>query len=259
MIQVFRYIRSVAAHYERNLAGLADILQTIESGAPLDPASFDQFHLMGLHATRRMAEFAGVRPGMRVLDAGSGLGGPSRFLARECDAVVTGVDLTPAFVAIARALAPDLEYRVGDLLHLEFQEAEFDLVWTQHVVMNIEDRAGLYREFHRVLKPGGALAFFDVCAAEGRPAVEYPTPWAESASSSFLLTPAETETALTAAGFHDIVASDLTDDVLNAPPPTPAPFTLANVMGPQFPRMFANLRANLTAGRLRVVMGRATR
>jgi ubiquinone/menaquinone biosynthesis C-methylase UbiE len=180
---------------------------------------------------------------------------------------VTGVDLTPSYVDAAKILADwtslgeRVDYEVGDLLALQFKDKIFDLVWTQHVVMNIADRAGLYREFRRVLKPAGQLAFYDVIAADGHPDLIFPVPWAESPDASILLTEAETKTALQGAGFDLTVWKEVTAEALAwlaRPRPPAAPgLNLATVMGPRFPLMGANFGRNLHEGRARLVMGGA--
>jgi sarcosine/dimethylglycine N-methyltransferase len=60
---------------------------------------------MGLEATKQLAQIAGLERGTTVLDAGSGLGGPSRYLASTYGCRVVGVDLSPSFVAVAQLLA----------------------------------------------------------------------------------------------------------------------------------------------------------
>ena len=102
-----------------------------------------------------------ISPNDEVLDAGSGLGGPSRYVAEAHECPVTGVDLAPTYVAIARLLADRaglsrrIAYQVANMISLPFEDARFDVAYTQHVVMNIANRAGAYREIRRVLKPGG--------------------------------------------------------------------------------------------------------
>src|SRR5258706_16265679 len=100
-------------HYEKNEAGtslvskVATILDSLPAG-PVDAsqlAGLDQFHVMGLEATDRLARFAGIESGTDILDAGSGLGGPSRYLASTYGCRVVGVDLSPSFVAVAQLLA----------------------------------------------------------------------------------------------------------------------------------------------------------
>jgi ubiquinone/menaquinone biosynthesis C-methylase UbiE len=105
---------------------------------------------------------------MRVLDLGAGLGGPARLLASRYGCRVTAVELTEEYCEVARLLdkltgMEDLVgVRRGDALDLPFPDGSFDLVWTQHESMNIENKARLYRELARVLVPAGRFAVFDI-------------------------------------------------------------------------------------------------
>jgi SAM-dependent methyltransferase len=70
-----------------------------------------------------------------------------------------------------------------------------------NVSMNIADKAALYREIHRVLKPGGWLILSELAKGNGG-APDFPTPWAASAATSFLATPEATRQCLAKAGFE---------------------------------------------------------
>ena len=141
-----------------------------------------------------------------VLDVGSGIGGPARYMARRFGCRVSGIDLTVEFCEVARHLTSllGLEERVvlrqGDALAMPFDGAEFDGAYSMNVSMNIADKRALYREIHRVLKPGARLVLSEVVQGPGG-APDYPTPWARTASSSFLSTAAETRANLAASGF----------------------------------------------------------
>ena len=259
----------VRQHYEaaeEPLAVITRLLDALPSGSlsALQIAGLDQFHVGGLAATKALAELADIKPQMMVLDAGSGLGGPSRFLAETYGCAVTGIDLTSSFVAVSQMLGErsglrNLRYQVGDLLALPFEDAQFDVVWTQHVAMNIQDRAALYQEFWRVLKPGGTLAFYDVLAAHDGAEPHFPVPWAERSDVSFLLTPSKTKAALAQAGFTVRTWNDVTAQTLTGfgqgPPPAAPGLSLATVMGPRFAEMAANLARSLREGRVCLVMG----
>ena len=149
-------------------AGLADGIIGWADLAPLD-----QFHVRGLGATRELAEALGIDAGAHVLDVGCGLGGPARLLAATYGCQVTGIDLSQPFIDAARmltersGLADRVTFLQADALDLPFADAFFDHVWTQHVGMNIADRAGLYAAIYRLLKPGGRLAIYDVVAGDG--------------------------------------------------------------------------------------------
>src|SRR5258708_13135929 len=128
-----------------------------------DLGPLDQFHRRGIAATAELGEAAGVTKGSRVLDIGSGLGGPSRYLAATFDCHVTGIDLSPSFVEAASYLAARagvaaiVIYEPARAGALPYGEQSFDVAWTQHVAMNITDRPSLYREAYRVLRRGGGV------------------------------------------------------------------------------------------------------
>lgn len=160
---------------------------TIEDLAPLD-----EFHVNGRAATADLARRAGLSPGLRVLDVGSGLGGPSRHLARDYGCHVTGLDLTREYCEVAGMLADmtglsdRVAYRRGNALDMPFGDQSFDVVWTQHASMNIADKATLYDEIRRVLKVGGTLAFYDFAAGPGGD-LHFPVPWSRTPRTNHLV------------------------------------------------------------------------
>src|ERR1700738_5297108 len=78
---------------ERLKTALAALGPEVQQLTPQQLAPLDQFHTRGLAATAELGKLAGVTAGMSVLDVGSGVGGPARFLAAACGCAVTGVDL----------------------------------------------------------------------------------------------------------------------------------------------------------------------
>lgn len=178
-----------------------------------DLAPLDEFHALGRPATLALAELAQIAEGDRVLDVGAGIGGPARLLADRFGAQVTALDPTERFCAAdemlcrATGLADRVSVVRGDALALPFEDASFDVAWTQHVAMSIEDKAGMYAEMRRVLAPGGRVAIFDVVAGPGGP-IHFPVPWADGPEASFLVSPDELLELLRGAGLEVRTAND---------------------------------------------------
>lgn len=257
---------AVTGHYARG--GIADaILGAVRAqvgagerltAAHLAPA--DEFHIGGIEATRRFVPMLGLQAGMRVLDIGSGIGGTTRFIAQETGARVTGIDLTPEYVAAARDLsdAVDLGAATGfacaSALSLPFADGTFDGAVSLHVAMNIADKAALYREAARILRPGGVLGLYDVLAGPGEGALAFPVPWAAGPQASWLADAATMRGLLDAAGFdivheedrHAYACAFFERMAARGGPP---PVGLHLLIGEGFAARMANMRANLAAHR----------
>jgi SAM-dependent methyltransferase len=221
-----------------------------------DLAPADQFHSGGKPATDRLARLAGLRPGLRVLDVGGGLGGPARTLAAEHACRVTVVDLTESFVQAGRALTAQLglaervTHMLGNALALDVAPGTVDLIWTQNSSMNIEDKERLYAGFARALGPGGLLALQEPMAGPVQPVV-YPVMWARDARSSFLRPPAEMRALIEAAGFRVRTWEDVTRETTpNAGAPVLAHSIQRLVMGDALEAILQAGHRNREEGRI---------
>jgi ubiquinone/menaquinone biosynthesis C-methylase UbiE len=186
---------------------------SVESLAP-----YDQFHGRGIEATEEIAAMLRVAPTDHLLDVGSGIGGPARYMAQRFGCRVTGIDLTAEFCEVARHLTQLLglharvRFQLGDALAMPFDAGGFDGAYSMNVSMNIADKGALYREIHRMLRPGGWLVLSELAKGPG-PELDYPVPWAASAETSFLATIDETRTGLAQAGFEVLELHDNTEKV----------------------------------------------
>lgn len=202
----------------------------------------------------------------RVLDIGSGLGGPARTLAETYGCAVTGIDLTPAFcdaaVALSRWLGLEdrVAFRQGDATAMPFGDAEFDAAMTIHVAMNIPAKDRVYAEARRILKPGGAFAVYDVLQGEGGD-VQFPVPWARRPEISHLATPDQMRALLTEAGFIILSETDSTEEseswfqsMATRMQKEGAPaVTLGTFLGNDYPEMVRKQVRNLAERRIRTV------
>ncbi len=233
-------------------AGCATAKPTVEMFFPLD-----QLHTGGLNATKAQAELAGVKKGMRVLDAGCGIGGGARFLASTFECQVEAIDPTPEYVDVAERLNAlcHLEQKIavcqGSVTDLPYADRSFDLVWCQNVTMNVADKQNMFAEAFRVLVPGGRYTFSHAAQGpEGEP--YYPLPWARESSHSFLGTPERVIAVLKDAGFA--VTECRVEH--GAPQGGPQPPAAAGGLGPglamgaDMPTRQANMARSLKEGRL---------
>jgi len=202
---------AVRQHY--GMSGILDRVNAFLLERGIDPERptyedffpFDQLHGGGTQATREHIERAGIKSSMHVMDLGCGVGGCSRVIAATCGCRVTGIDLTPDFIEVARELTRrcgmHIEFRLSDALDLPFAEGTFDHVWCHNVTMNIQDKRKLASEVARVLKRGGRFSCSELGQGPGG-ALIFPLPWATDASASFLVTPAMMRQALEDGGLR---------------------------------------------------------
>ncbi len=133
-----------------------------------DFARVDAFHIRGRAATAELAGRICWPQGARVLDLGCAIGGSARYLAGSHNCQVTAIDIIEEYIITAAALtdlsglSKQVKYSVASVLQLPFADSSFDMVWTEHVQMNIADKKNFYSEIFRVLAPGGLLLFHDL-------------------------------------------------------------------------------------------------
>ncbi len=177
-------------------------------------AGVDEFHVRGVQVTKELVQEIDFQ-NLNVLDVGCGLGGPARMLADEFNCTVSGIDMSHDFIDAAQKLSAlvktngSTEFVQGDALDLPYSDNCFDVVWTQHVQMNIEDKTKFYQEIDRVLKPGGSFIYYDIFRI-GDNNINFPVPWADRDEVSFLGTKHNMDSILTKLGFTKTQTKDQT-------------------------------------------------
>jgi SAM-dependent methyltransferase len=235
-----------------------------------DTASFDEFHIRGREATRELAKLAGLHEGMKVLDLGCGVGGPARTLAAEFGCRVWGIDLVEEYCRCAAMLAERVglsemvTFRQGDMTDLPFEGQDFDAAWTEHTIMNIEDKEKLFAEIRRILRPEGTFALYEICEGSASPP-HFPLPWASDQSISFLVAQEALRGMLREAGFREVLWRDVTEASLEwfrgvvagiRPRKDDAPRLGLNLlMGKTAADKSKNIIRNLKEDRIRVIQG----
>lgn len=232
------------------LGALAASGQDAASITVRDLAAVDQLHAGGPATTRHLFQQLGLGPGTRLLDVGSGIGGPARMAAAEFGCSVVGVDLSTDFVAAAErlsslvGLSSAVEFRVASGSDTGLPDASVDRASLIHVGMNIPDKAAVFAEVRRVLTSGGVLGVYEQMRV-GPGDLPYPLPWAVDERSSFVAGPDDYVRDLTAAGFTVVHQENLMASIARGGPPS-AGLDQAAVFGPVFAERIGN---NLTAAR----------
>jgi len=260
--------KMVATHYAHNTllecieAGLKELGLGRDTVSVEDLGPVDEFHIGGRVATERFLKDISLVENDHVLDIGCGLGGASRFAALNFNCNVTGIDLTDEYISAGRELCDwvGLRQRIrleqGDATDTPFSDNEFDKAYMLHVGMNIADKARLFSEIGRVLKPGGILGVYDVMRV-GPGELKYPVPWSTTTAGSALGSPDDYKQALETSGFTVIAEQNRRDFALDffadmqskmAAAGQYPPLGLHIVLGEEAPTKLGNLIEGISHG-----------
>jgi SAM-dependent methyltransferase len=227
-----------------------------------DLAPVDEFHIGGRRASVDFLDQLGFNAQMHVLDVGCGLGGPARFVANRYGSRVTGIDLTPEYVATGNALCQwvGLDGKISlqqcSALAMPFADGGFDGACMLHVGMNIEDKEALAAEVARVLRPGAVFGIYDVMRT-GAGDLAFPVPWATTSDLSCVAEPERYKSALLKAGFAVAAERNRRDFALaffadfrakSAAAGGPPPLGLHVLMGKSTPQKVQNMLDNIAKG-----------
>jgi ubiquinone/menaquinone biosynthesis C-methylase UbiE len=261
---------SVAAHYthgqllDRIVSGVEAIGKTPATVTVDELAPVDEFHIGGRQASEDFICQLELSADDHTLDIGCGIGGTSRFVASRFGCRVTGIDLTPEFVSTGQSLCDwvglsgQVELHQGDATAMPFTDQSFDAAFMLHVGMNIANKAGLFAEVYRLIKPGGFFGVYDVMQTSDEP-LSYPVPWSSVPGTSALATRQQYTEALVQAGFGIFKIRDRRefaaeffaetrrrmDQAGGAPP-----LGVHIAMGESAPVKISNMVENIAAGRI---------
>jgi len=169
----------------------------------------------GLETTVKYCKQLNLKPDMKVLDVGSGIGGSAFHMVNNYGCEVVGIDLSVNMVEIGIEKLDDyklhdkIRFEVADCTKRTFPDASFDVIYSRDTILHISDKPALFANFYKWLKPGGQVFITDYCANEqAKWNAEFS---AYVASRGYdLHTPAKYGKMLEGVGFKSVDAQDAT-------------------------------------------------
>ena len=265
-------VDSVAQHYgndgivSRIISALGEAGFDTNNLEPDVFAGADEFHIGGRKGSEFVANALDTQSDKRVLDIGSGIGGPARYIANTLGVTVEGIDLTPEFVEAAVeitemvGMGERVSFQVGSATSIPFDDDTFDASTMLHVGMNISDKELLFSEIARVTKSNASIVVYDVMRT-GKDNLAFPMPWASTSEYSFVETVDAYVKAAENAGLELLAVDDHAEmavSFFNNPPSEPPPVNLGHLMGTSMPEMFANARNAINSGTISPILLRFT-
>ena len=246
------------------------LLAENDLAGPLTPEQLnflDQYHIGGLTAVDRTITPMQLTAVDRVLDIGSGFGGPARRIAELTGAAVHGIDITSGYVDTATTLTRrcGLEHRVT-FEHNGIEDHHPDRPYTaaisMHVSMNVSDKPSWYRAIADRLTVGAQFGIWDVCRT-GDGAAAWPMPWSIDGTDSHVGGPEQLRDSVAQAGFETLEWVDESDWVRDWITMTfgsglPAGPSIPMVIDDGFTRTI-NFAGALAQGALGIIRGRFTK
>lgn len=180
-------------------------------------SAFDQLHYHGTLAVDDAIDRMGLNAGSRVLEIGSGLGGPARHIAGRTGARVLALELQPdqdrlaAELTARCGLSSLVEHACGDFLDFDWRDRRFDAIVSWLAIFHIQDRERLL-EIARGLLPGGGLFYAEDMYSRSPMAPEAHSELARGMYAAYLPDYATYRRDFTAAGFDILACDEMSDD-----------------------------------------------
>ena len=167
----------------------------------------------GMESTRIIAPMLNLKPGMRILDIGSGIGGSAFYMAENFKTHVHGLDLSHNMLAIANERLQEMNleslvsFEHGDILESK-ADSDYDTAYSRDAFLHIENKTLLFQVIKRALKPNGLLFFTDYCWGDGSHSNEFLAYVSQRGYD--LHTPKQYGKLIEQAGFTEVQAIDKT-------------------------------------------------
>lgn len=183
----------------------------------------DQYHYLGVEANDHLIDIMGLDSSVKVLDIGSGIGGPARYISARTGCRITGVELQSDLAQAASELTARIEgvservdYVCGDFTQLvsegRVSRESFDHFLSLLVFLHIPDRESLLNACFQALRPGGTFIIEDFMMKPDREFTAQEQTWLLDVVSAPTVSSAQKYAEdLQKAGFVDIVVEDLSD------------------------------------------------
>lgn len=155
---------------------------------------FDQIHAGGIKSTEKLAQKAELENTQKILELGGGIGGVARFLEERYGVNVVNLDLSKSYSYTGKKLTDlckttnKIHFVIADAVYCPLKDNIFDVVWLQHVNMNISNKDHLFSEIRRVLKVSGSLVFHEWFLSYKSAAISLPLIWADTENYNHLCT-----------------------------------------------------------------------
>eukprot|EP01099_Mayorella_cantabrigiensis_P001882 TRINITY_DN1823_c0_g1_i1.p1 TRINITY_DN1823_c0_g1~~TRINITY_DN1823_c0_g1_i1.p1 ORF type:complete len:293 (-),score=69.23 TRINITY_DN1823_c0_g1_i1:40-831(-) len=171
----------------------------------------------GLKTTQNFIPRTKPLPGQKVLDIGCGLGGSTFYFAENYDVEVISVDLSRNMLTLAgeklkkrpQSVQDRIKFLEADVTQYQFPEETFDIIYTRDALIHINDKASLFKQCFKWLKPGGRLFISDYCRGNEVGSDEFEAYVAER--NYYLKTPSVYTSLIQQAGFSNVECTDQTN------------------------------------------------
>ena len=168
-----------------------------------------------------------LKPGMKILDVGAGIGGSAFYMAKTFGVEIDGVDLSSNMVDIAnenrgkmdKDIQKKVNFKVEDATKMDYPENYYDVVYSRDTILHIADKKSLFINFFKTLKPNGCIVITDYCKGDlsklGKE--DYSQDFKDYVADRgyHLLTVEQYGQVLTDAGFLNVDAQDRTKQFVN--------------------------------------------